>query len=99
VGERSKSDFEDTAVALLRRYGIEPQVNVEVLGFECDLVAGGVVIELDSEAFHDNPISAEDDTAKQAVLERAGRTIQRWTWDDVTARPVRTIRRLQAAIA
>jgi hypothetical protein len=95
IHPRSKSELEDAAIALLRRYGYEPEINVEIDGVEWDLLVGDVFVELDSKAFHDNPISAADDALRHA----AGRKIQRWTWDDVTTRPVRTMRRLGAAIA
>lgn len=96
---RSKSELEDAAIALLRRYGYDPESNAEILGEEMDLVVDGVIIELDSEEFHDNPVQADDDARRQDAAVAAGIPVQRWTWDDVTARPVRTIRRLAAAVA
>ena len=95
----TRSDLEDAAVALLRRYGFDPRCNVEVDGREADLVVDGVIVELDSEEFHDNPLSAADDAGRHALWERNGRPSQRWTWDDVHATPVKTFRRLRAAIA
>ena len=95
----TRSELEDAAVALVRRYGFDPQCNVVVDGQEADMVVDGVIVELDSEAFHDNPLGALDDAARHATWRARRRRVERWTWDDVTARPVRTIRRLQAAVA
>jgi hypothetical protein len=96
---RTRCVLEDAALALLRRYGFDPRCNVLVDGKDADMVIGGVVVELDSEEFHDNAISAEDDAAKQAVWEAAGRRVERLTWDDVHVTPVATVRRLRAAVA
>lgn len=96
---RSKSALEANAVALLRRYGLTPEQNVLIDGEEADLLVGGVIVELDSEQFHDNPIAAQDDQRKHDMWTANGRHVERWTWDDVHARPVRTMRRLTAAIA
>ena len=93
------SDLEDAAVDLVRRYGFDPQINVMVDGRKADMVIDGVIVELDSEAFHDNSIAAPDDAGKHAAWRARGRTTQSWTWDHVHVTPVRTIRRLQAAVA
>lgn len=95
----TRSEFEDAAADLLRRYGFDPQVNVVVDGREADLVVDGVVIELDSEGFHDNSVTALDDARKHQHWRARGRATQSWTWDDVHVTPVRTIRRLHAAVA
>jgi hypothetical protein len=93
------SELEDAAVALVRRYGFEPQINVVVDGHKADLLIDGVIVELDSEDFHDNSIQAQDDAARHEHWEAQGRSTQSWTWDDVHVTPVRTVRRLQAAVA
>ena len=95
----TRSELEDAAVALLRRYGFEPRCNVVVDGKEADLVVERVIVEIDSEAFHDNSVTALDDASKHAHWRSRGRTTQSWTWDDVHVAPVRTIRRLHAAVA
>jgi hypothetical protein len=95
----TRSELEDAAVELLRRYGFEPQINVIVDGEEADLVVEGVIIELDSEEFHDNSITALDDARKHAHWRSRGRRTQSWTWNDLHVTPVRTIRRLQAPVA
>ena len=56
-------------------------------------------MELDSEEFHDNSVTALDDTGKHRHWRSRGRRTQSWTWDDLHVTPVRTIRRLQAAVA
>jgi hypothetical protein len=91
---RSKSELEAAAVALLRRYGFDPQQNVEIDGEEADIVAGGVIIELDSEEFHDNPIQAAEDARRHDHWVSNARPVERLTWDDVHVTPVRSIRRL-----
>ena len=93
------SELEDAAVDLVRRYGFEPQINVIVDGFKADMVIDGVIVELDSEEFHDNSIQALDDARKHEQWQANRRTTQSWTWDDVHVTPVRTIRRLHAAVA
>jgi hypothetical protein len=99
-GERSRSVLEAGAAAMLRRYGVAFKQNVEIDGEEADLVLeDGTIVELDSETFHDNPISAAGDTRRQDHWESRGRRVERLTWDDVHARPVRTVRRLTAPVA
>ncbi len=92
----SRSELEDAAIDLLRRYGFVPQSCVVVDGHEADLVVDGLVVELDSEEFHDNLIAPQDDSRKQAVWEAGGRAVVRLTWDDVHLTPVRTIRWLRS---
>lgn len=102
VGDRpapTKSELEDAALALLRRYDFDPVCNVLVDGERADVVVGGVILELDSEAFHDNSVSAANDARRHEVWQANRRRTRRWTWDDVHVTPVRTIRRLRAAIA
>lgn len=98
-GLRSKSALEAAAAGLLHRYGIAFDQNVEVDGEEADLVLGDLIVELDSEGFHDNPIAAQDDQRKHEVWTANGRPVERLTWDDVHLRPVKTIRRLTARVA
>ena len=93
------SELEDAAVELVRRYGFEPEINVVVDGRKADMVIDGVIVELDSEEFHDNSVTALDDARKHLDWRQRGRTTQSWTWDDVHVTPVRTIRRLHAAVA
>ena len=93
----TRSDLEDAALTLLNRYGLYPECNVRVDGEEADMVLDGLVIELDSEAFHDNSVSAADDVRRQELWESNGRRVERLTWDDVHVTPVATVRRVARA--
>jgi hypothetical protein len=93
----TKSELEDAALALLHRYGLSPECNVRVDGLEADLVLDGLIIELDSEAFHDNSVSAADDARRHDTWVSNGRRVERLTWDDVHVTPVATVRRVARA--
>jgi very-short-patch-repair endonuclease len=54
----------------------------------------GWVVELDGFAYHRTRADLERDAAKTADLELAGHRVVRLTWDDVTVRADRTLRRL-----
>lgn len=95
VGDRpapTRSELEDAALDFLLRYGFDPRCNAIVDGREADFVLeDGTIVELDSEAFHDNFVAAADDASKWS----AKRRVERLTWDDVHVTPVRTARRLR----
>ena len=74
-------------------------MQIVIDGKEADLLIDGVIVELDSEEFNDNSITAMDDERKHRHWRSRGRATQSWTWDDVHVTPVRTIRRLRAAVA
>lgn len=96
VGDRpapTRSELEDAALDFLRRYGFDPLPNAIVDGREGDFLIGELVVEVDSEAFHDNPQAAEDDAAKWPPTRR----VERITWDDIHLTPVRTARRIRRA--
>ncbi len=54
-----------------------------------------VAVELDSARFHAHVGARERDAAKTADLQAAGFHVVRLRWDDVTARPAPTLRRLR----
>ncbi|MBI5105409.1 MAG: type IV toxin-antitoxin system AbiEi family antitoxin domain-containing protein [Solirubrobacterales bacterium] len=85
----TRSELEDAAVAFLRAFGLPPfATNVKVGRDEVDVLwrDEGVVLELDSVAFHDNPLQRAADRAKTARLEAAGLAVIRLRWRDVTER-------------
>ena len=94
---RTRSELEDDALDLLRRYGLDPRSNVVVDGQEADMVLDGLIIELDSETFHDNAVTAAEDRRRHERWHERGRPVERLTWDDVHVTPVATVRRLARA--
>ena len=91
---------EDVALELIRSCGLDPLVQVPLLGFVADfyLPEHRLVIEFDGRV-HDIPIVRADDEARQAVLEAAGLRVIRLRWRDVTALREQTRARILAATA
>jgi very-short-patch-repair endonuclease len=56
-----------------------------------------LVLEVDSTAWHEDPLARADDRARQAMLEAHGETVLRLHWRDAVLRPARTVERLIAA--
>ncbi len=73
-----------------------PEVNVKVHGFEVDLLwrKQGVVLELDGDAFHSDPIARKRDLRKQRFLESKGLRVIRVTWKEFMADPAGVVRRI-----
>lgn len=82
----TRNGGEDAALAFLRSCGLDPLVNVPMLGFVADflLPEHRVVVEFDGRV-HDIPIVRGDDHARQAVFEAAGYRVIRLRWRDITA--------------
>jgi hypothetical protein len=100
----TRSELEDVVLDLMLYGGFEhPDVNVP-------LVLGGrkvvpdfrwprqrLVVEADGAAWHDDPLSREDDAERQALLEAHGERVLRVTWEQAVARPRQTLARIRAA--
>jgi very-short-patch-repair endonuclease len=56
-----------------------------------------LVLEVDSTAWHENPLARADDRERQALLEAYGERVVRVHWREAILRPARTLRQLAAA--
>jgi hypothetical protein len=56
-----------------------------------------LILEVDSTAWHDDPLARADDRERQALLEAHGETVLRVHWRDAVLRPARTLGCLRAA--
>jgi very-short-patch-repair endonuclease len=100
----TRSELEDVVLDLVLRAGFEhPDVNrpMRLDGRRVipDFRWGSrrLVLEADGAAWHEDPISREDDAERQALLERHGERVIRVTWRQVVARPGETVARIRAA--
>ncbi|HLM09730.1 MAG TPA: DUF559 domain-containing protein [Thermoleophilaceae bacterium] len=79
---RTRSEFEETMLALCRAFGIvQPELNCYVEGYECDCVwpAARLVVELDGWEAHRTRRAFERDRRKDARLVSAGWRVVRYT--------------------
>jgi hypothetical protein len=102
----TRTELEDLFLDLVAQVGLpEPMHNVLLHGdraqHEVDAFwpATGLVVELDSFAFHRTRSDHARDAATAADLELAGYRVLRLSWDEVTTHAERTVRRLRALIA
>ena len=58
-----------------------------------------LALEVDGYAFHSDLKSFQDDRRRQNALMNAGWLVLRFTWEDITAYPKRTITEIKDAIA
>ncbi len=56
-----------------------------------------LIVEVDSERYHDDPLARHDDALRQAELEALGERVIRVTTADLRERPQQTLARLRAA--
>ena len=56
-----------------------------------------LIVEADSRAWHDDPLTRRNDAERQARLEAQGERVIRVTWNQATRRPAETLARLRAA--
>lgn len=96
------SELERLHVELVTAAGLQrPELNVVVQGELRQHVVDalwpdqGLVVQLDGFAYHRTRRDRERDAAADADLELAGYRVLRLTWDDVTVRGARTVRRLR----
>jgi very-short-patch-repair endonuclease len=56
-----------------------------------------LILEIDSTAWHDNPLARADDRERQTFLEARGETVLRVHWRDAVLGPAKLHRRLSVA--
>lgn len=98
-GERTASGAEvDVRWLVLSSHLPTPLVNAPVLGFVADLFwpAQRLIVEVDSERWHDGPFARRNDHHRQAVLEAAGYAMLRVRRTDP---PHQTLQRIHHALA
>jgi very-short-patch-repair endonuclease len=86
----TRSELEERFLRLIRRAGLpDPEMNVDVGGFEVDAVWRDrrVIVELDGDRFHRQPGVRRRDRRRDAALMLAGWHVLRYGWDDVTNAP------------
>lgn len=77
-----------------------PEVNVRAFGYEVDFFWRwlGVVVELDGDAFHSDPVQKKIDLEKQKYLESRGLVVIRITYAEFAADPGAVIRMVFEAL-
>lgn len=100
----TRSENENAVLHLLHDAGIaQPLVNPAIDGTnlipdflwpDCTLI-----LEADSETFHEQMLARADDRTKQRIFEALGYTVIRTSWAEITSRPDRMIARVSAARA
>ena len=98
-GERAASPHEVDVLWLVRTSDLpQPLVNAPVLGYVADLLwpAQRLIVEVDSERWHDGPFARRDDHRRQAVLESAGYALLRVRRSDP---PRQTLQHIGHALA
>lgn len=78
-----------------------PEINVKAFGYEVDVFwrSLGVVLELDGDAFHTDPIQRKLDIGKQRYLEAQGLIVIRVTYAEFAADPGAVIERVLEVLA
>lgn len=101
----TKSDLEDLALDLLDSAGISrPEVNPKLRLDGRTILPdmlwrdARVAVELDGRRWHHDPLTAQDDADKQAILEAHGHRVLRITWHQILDRRAQTIARLRRAL-
>jgi very-short-patch-repair endonuclease len=97
----TRSEAEETLLALLRRGGVPaPVVNGRVQGLEVDFhwPAARVVVEVDGYASHGNPVAFERDRRRDALLVSTGWRVMRLTWRQLTGEPEAVLVRIARAL-
>jgi hypothetical protein len=100
----TRSELEDVVLDLMLAGGLEhPDVNVPLLIDGREVIPDfrwpdqQLVVEADGAAWHDNKLSKEDDSERQALLEAHGERIVRVTWDQALSHTRQTLARIRAA--
>jgi very-short-patch-repair endonuclease/predicted transcriptional regulator of viral defense system len=98
----SRSRAERVLRRLVKDCGLEPPTyNTSVLGYEVDAVwpAQRLVVEVDGHGAHGHQAAFERDRAKDQALVAAGYVVVRFTWNQLTQRPLLVAARVAAALA
>jgi len=99
---RTKRELERKLLAVIRGSDLpEPEVNAFVEGGERDLVwrAEKLVVEADSYTFHSHARPWAKDIGQSNELQVRGYIVLRFTWFDVTKRPLWVIGKIRRALA
>lgn len=97
----TRSTLERCFLALIDSAGIpRPEVNARVAGLEVDFLwrHHGLVVETDGFASHATHHGFERDREREAALARAGLRMQRFSWRQVTQRPLEVTATLRALL-
>ena len=97
----TKRDLERLLLEICRAADLPlPAFNVMVEGYEADAHWPGtlLIVELDSWEFHRTRAAFERDRARDLVLKRAGYTVVRITWRQLTERPHEVATTLRALL-
>jgi very-short-patch-repair endonuclease len=98
----SRSEAERRLRRLIKDSGLDPpQYNTHVLGFEVDAVwrEQKLVVEIDGYQAHGHQGAFERDRAKDQALAAAGYLVVRFTWNQLTQRPLLVVARIASALA
>jgi len=98
----TRSSPERLLLRLVRDAGLPPpEVNVVHLGFELDLFwrRQGVVVEVDSRAWHTDPAAFERDRLRDAELQAHGLRVLRFTANHLRRSPNAALSRLRRTLA
>lgn len=98
---RIRSVFEGLFLLAWLKRGLRmPKVNVKVFGWEVDFFWpwAGVLLELDGDAFHSDPIARARDLEKTRFLESKGLRVIRITWKEFMADPEGVVERIAREI-
>ncbi len=93
--------MERLLLGLVRRRGLpEPEANARLHGYEVDFLwrERRVVVEMDSRAFHSDPLAFTRDRVRSNELQLRGYTVLRFTWSQVTREPELVVARIRAAL-
>ncbi|MDP4014406.1 MAG: type IV toxin-antitoxin system AbiEi family antitoxin domain-containing protein [Candidatus Nanopelagicales bacterium] len=106
VGSGARSEAELRLVKLLRSAGVTGWVtNLQVplsrgvAVLDVAFVEPRVAVEVDGRAWHSDESRFQGDRRRQNALVRAGWTVLRFTWEDLTQRPDSVIREIRTCIS
>jgi very-short-patch-repair endonuclease len=97
----TRSPLEELFVELCERHQLPlPNVNVTIEGFLVDALwpEHRLVVELDGTQAHATPARLETDRTRELTLRRAGYTVNRYSWRQVTAQPQLVAADVRAAL-
>jgi very-short-patch-repair endonuclease/predicted transcriptional regulator of viral defense system len=87
----TRSELEERFLALCDEHGLpRPRTNTVIEGIEVDFAwrHGRLLVEVDGYAYHRSPSAFETDRERDVHLTLAGWTVLRFTWTQITTRPV-----------
>ena len=87
----TRSEMEERFLQLCDAHGLpRPGTNVVIEGYEVDFVWRDrrLIVEVDGYAYHRSPTAFETDRERDVVLAMAGWLVLRFTWTQLTTRPV-----------